>query len=333
MAHPKNEAAAHPETLLFPLQFRASIHRVADTTRVGDWIIGFLPEDQTAEANGEEDGEENQDQYIPGDLPQEWEFDRLPVEWLASYLSLVREHSQELRSSSPAPDTVMRALVGSGTFREEDWVETERILKGAAPIGERVDTLPSEVTDQVRRLNVRGDKKIYLIRIDDFWLEWRLLESLALLAGYLGEKQSIVGKPRSEARKAWLLLEQLNSNASGSDPRSSPNLPPSRSLPDHARMLIRDVVRQAFRRVFKNPKTMFQFGLKNGPGFTLEATSILSVAYLILLRNFARGWKRCKRPDCQKVFPITDDKRKVFCSQYCGHVESQRKNRRERRAK
>jgi len=326
MAHTKSKIATQPETLLFPLRFRASIQRVADPIRVGDWIVGFLPEDFS---------EENEEEYVfvPGDLSQEWEFDRLPVEWLTSYLGLVREQSDKLGSHFPASDTIMRTLVGSGTFREEDWVEEERISKGTVPIGGRVRALPKEVSDQIRRLNVRGGKRVYLLRIDDFWLEWRLVESLALLAGSLSQRHRIVGAPKAEAERAWSLLEQLNSNSLGTKPGRLPKLSQSRSLGDHARTLIRDVVQRAFRRVFGNPKTTFRFGLNDGPSLVLAGRSLLAIAYLVLLRNFARGWKRCKRPDCQKLFPITDDKRKVFCSQYCGHVESQRKNRRERRAK
>lgn len=322
MAQIKSGVTAHPETLILPLRFRASIQRVADTLRVGDWIVGFQPEDV---------GEGNSEEYVPGDLPQEWEFDRLPVEWLTSYLGLVREYSEKLQSHSPAPDTVTRALVASGTFREEDWVETERISKGTFPIGDRIGTLPKEVRDQICRLNVRGQKRVYVLRIDDFWLEWRLLESLALLAGNLSRKLSIVAS-RGEAEEAWRLLEQLKGNASGTKPRNVPKVPPG-SLGDHTRTLIRDVVQGAFWRVLNKPTTTFRYGVKDGPSLTLAAKSVLAIAYVVLLHNFAQGWKRCKRPDCQKLFPITDDTRKVFCSQYCGHVESQRKNRRERRGK
>ena len=317
MAHANREATKLSETLLLPLQFRASIRRVADTKRVGDWIVGFLPEDL---------GDGTDEEFLAGDQPREWEFDRLPEEWLTSYLRVVTEYSEKLRSPSPAPESVMRILIHSGTFREEDWVETEKVLKGTTSIGERIRTLPTEVREEIRRLNVRGDKQVYVLRIDDFWLEWRLLETLALLAGALSQKRSIVSA-RPEAERACSLLAQLNSNSSGAKPRGIPAVSSSRFLGDHVRMLIRDVVRQAFRRVLKMPETIFQYGIESGPSLTLEARSVLGVAYLVLLRNFARGWKRCKRPDCQKLFPITDDARKIFCSQYCGHLESLRKNR------
>jgi hypothetical protein len=178
MAHIKREVAKRSESLLLPLQFRASIRRVADTKRVGDWIVGFVPADIADAA---------EEHYLTGDQPREWEFDQLPEEWFASHLGVVAENSEKLASPSPAPESVMRTLIHSGTFRKEDWVDMEKIATGTTPLSKRIPTLPDGVGEEIRRLNVRGDKKVYILRIDDFWLEWRLLESLALLAGTLNE--------------------------------------------------------------------------------------------------------------------------------------------------
>ena len=38
-------------------------------------------------------------------------------------------------------------------------------------------------------------------------------------------------------------------------------------------------------------------------------------------------FKVCKREDCQRPFPITSEHTRKFCSQYCGHLVSQRKKR------
>jgi hypothetical protein len=346
MAQMKQDKAADPEGLLLPVQFRASIQRVADTTQIGDWIVGFFPPDEmgsfpkdeletetteTANPYGipqaqEIDlGEEQETPwFVAGDEPRRWEFDRLPVEWLTSYLGIIREHSEVLSKPSPAPDTVMRSLLRSGTFRENDWVDAERISHGSARV-ERIPALPAEVREEIGRLNVRHQKRVYVLRIDDFWLEWRLLESLAVLAGVLSQRGSIISA-RPEAERAWSLLGQLRCNTYSHKPQKMPAVPRSRSLAEHIRMMIRDVVREAFWRVIQKPSTMFLYET-HGPSLAIEARSVLSVAYLVLLRYFSRGWKRCKRPDCQKLFPITDDARKVFCSQYCGHLESLRKKR------
>lgn len=318
MAHRRTSPEKQPETLTVPLQFRASIHPVADAVRVGDWIVGFRPSGLTDDDAGE---------YIPGDTPREWEFDSLPIDWFTSNAGLVTNHQEAMVSEG-----VVRTLLHSGTFREEDWAETEKIEKGVVPLGERIFSLPKEVRDEVRRLNVRKDERIYVLRVEDYWLEWRLLKSLAVLAGLLSEKRLILSS-KPEAEKAWKLLERLKQNATGLKPREPFQAPPLTTLAQNARNLVRDVIQQSFWRVMRNPKTTFQYSCKSGASLIAEAKSVLGVAYLVLLGEFAKGWKRCKRPDCQRLFPITDDKRKIFCSQYCGHLESLRKNRMKRRVK
>jgi hypothetical protein len=39
------------------------------------------------------------------------------------------------------------------------------------------------------------------------------------------------------------------------------------------------------------------------------------------------SFKTCKRKDCEKPFPIESAHKRKFCSQYCGHLVSQRKKR------
>jgi hypothetical protein len=225
--------------------------------------------------------EQETEWFVAGDEPKQWEFDRLPVEWLTSHLEIVREHSEALAKPSPAPDTVMRSLLRNGTFRENDWVDIERISHAGARVSDRIPTLPAEVREEILRLNVGHQKQVYVLRIDDFWLEWRLLESLAVLAGVLSQRVSIISA-RPEAERAWSLLEQLRSNATGWKPRNVPAIPRSRSLAGHIRGMIRDVVQGAFGRVIRKPSTTLLYGT-HGPGLALEAKSVLSVAYFVLL--------------------------------------------------
>ena len=37
--------------------------------------------------------------------------------------------------------------------------------------------------------------------------------------------------------------------------------------------------------------------------------------------------KVCARPDCGKEFPVTSKHKRRYCTQYCGHLESIRRNR------
>ena len=38
-------------------------------------------------------------------------------------------------------------------------------------------------------------------------------------------------------------------------------------------------------------------------------------------------WRKCARPDCETVFVVESAHGKVYCEQYCGHLESLRRNR------
>jgi hypothetical protein len=49
--------------------------------------------------------------------------------------------------------------------------------------------------------------------------------------------------------------------------------------------------------------------------------------------DFARGlrFRPCKRSDCQAPFQLTSRHKRKYCSQYCAHLESVRKNRKRKR--
>jgi hypothetical protein len=68
------------------------------------------------------------------------------------------------------------------------------------------------------------------------------------------------------------------------------------------------------------------------PYFNLKANccslAILNTITLDLLRKVK--FKICKRKDCRAPYAIESEHERTFCSQYCGHLESLRKNRREK---
>lgn len=67
------------------------------------------------------------------------------------------------------------------------------------------------------------------------------------------------------------------------------------------------------------------------PHFNLQATccatAIRHSITLDLLRDVK--FKICKRKDCRAPYAIESEHERTFCSQYCGHLESLRKNRRD----
>lgn len=66
--------------------------------------------------------------------------------------------------------------------------------------------------------------------------------------------------------------------------------------------------------------------------FDTEATlqAMLATVKIDHLRN--RSFEVCTRPDCGGVYEITSAHKRAYCSQYCAHVESQRRRRNQQRA-
>ncbi|MBA3913440.1 MAG: hypothetical protein H0X25_06220 [Acidobacteriales bacterium] len=66
------------------------------------------------------------------------------------------------------------------------------------------------------------------------------------------------------------------------------------------------------------------------PFFTIRTTSCKAALCITVTSDLLRGVKfgLCARPDCpQPVFARESNHDRVFCSQYCGHLESVRRNR------
>jgi hypothetical protein len=54
---------------------------------------------------------------------------------------------------------------------------------------------------------------------------------------------------------------------------------------------------------------------------------LILLSIFIDLLNRAK-FRQCARPDCFGIFQIETRHRRIYCSQYCGHLESVRRNRR-----
>jgi hypothetical protein len=297
------------------------IEPITDVTCVGDWIVGRAPD------TGE-------DWY-----PRLYDFAGHPPEdWLTARL-------RDAHSAPARAEDVRHSLISTGTFRTWDWFKAGSALDSG---------LPDEVKGEIRRFDCHKDYDVYLLRVDDFRNEWQLLDSLAVLAGELAgggsprlakeELRTARGtlgqlhdapprSPRSEARSRAFAKAQISLPGDRDEMEvcAPPRVAQERLWPE-----VQHLLQTVFRRNLGSPTVSFSPNLRTGLGFEIEVRSNLAVAYLALLANFSQGWKRCRRQDCGNVFRVTEDKRKVFCSQYCGHLASLRKQRgaaRQRRLK
>jgi len=303
MAHDQKRKRQADENLNLPLRLGAMIRPIGDAVCVGDWVVGYQPP-------GDEHGWIPDQWYDFGGSP--------PQDWLSAMVIHARSHQ-------PHAEVVRRFLMRDGTFREWDWVTVEKALRSG---------VPDEVKEEIRRSGMMAKAEVYLLQVAAFYHEWRLLKSLALMAGNLAESSSPL-RARPDAEEASQLLKEAevydflpptkvligHTRTQGSPYRSLP-------VPTQARLVITGVFGSAFGRALRDCQYRPYWGkYEGGPRIAIQVQSVLGIAYHALLANFARGWKRCKRPDCGNIFPRTEDKRKVFCSQYCGHLVSLRRKR------
>jgi hypothetical protein len=97
------------------------------------------------------------------------------------------------------------------------------------------------------------------------------------------------------------------------------------------------------------PKTLFDLIAQPHPAnefqlrfeLTTVAAGVVTIInarhmlFATVLADVARGirFKTCQRKDCGKPFPIESEHTRTFCSQYCGHLVSQRNKRAAERKK
>ena len=120
---------------------------------------------------------------------------------------------------------------------------------------------------------------------------------------------------RDTLRQALLLRKHFVTLA-------APNLTPPKTL--------RDLMDQKFNREFP-----FRFELSHGAVGVVTLTNFRDVLWATVFADVAAGlqFKICQRKDCDQPFAITNRHKRKFCSQYCGHLVSQRRKRGERRRK
>jgi hypothetical protein len=91
------------------------------------------------------------------------------------------------------------------------------------------------------------------------------------------------------------------------------------------------------------PKTLFDLTAQSHPAnefqlrfeLTKVAAGVVTITnarhmlFATVLADVASGlrFKTCQRKDCAKPFPVESEHTRKFCSQYCGHLVSQRKKR------
>ena len=76
------------------------------------------------------------------------------------------------------------------------------------------------------------------------------------------------------------------------------------------------------------------FELTDVAAGAVTLTNARHMLFATVLADVARGirFKTCKRKDCRKPFPIESEHKREYCGQYCGHLQSVRRKRREARA-
>lgn len=321
MAHKKRRVDS---AITLPFRVGATVDPIVDPVCVGEWIVGYEPPGT---------------EHDPA--PQSFDFKgTLPSDWFTAMVNFAK-------SQPTNPEAVRRFLLREGTFRVRDWVEARDALKSGLP-----DDVKEEIRHSIQRRGLlpRCDKtKVYVLHTKAFYKEWHLLESLALIAGRLAQRHSPALALR-DAQAAKRLLQELwkydhlpwpeaQSDAHQHQkeerlrevkPADTAATPPL----SKARWVVTSVIQSSMWRALTHGRdgraldaSLFFPRLDTGFQVTLRVRGILGIAYLTVLAAFSHGWKRCSREDCANLFRVTDDKRKVFCSQYCGHLVSLRAKR------
>jgi hypothetical protein len=315
------------EFLTFPLRFNAQIELIGDAVAICDWIVGY----PSILIPGEEGRWIGHSSFGSGADASE--------DFLSRELSHIRSHHE-------SGEMARRFLLRNGTFRQWDWYRADEVLRSG---------VPKDVKRELTRVNPRPGSMVYILAVKQFYQEWELLRLLALIAGKLAEKTNPL-HVKSEVDAAKEILRDLDSSRSlpplrhkdvglelssifgETDANKGSTAPVKQkgqlSLGEDLRVRITSLYGSAFHRGIGEGKFGVGWGrFSVGPRVALNVRSSLGHAYLGLLSNFSRGWKCCGREDCGNIFRITDDRRKKFCSQYCGHLVSLRNNRKKTRRK
>ena len=309
--------------LIQQVRFHARIERVVDPHLVGEWIVG-RPEPLEAD---EESSPLKVAMQFTGNEPH------------------VKDMLEDFLQSQRSPAEEVRFIARNGTFRfpGRDWLPVKDALES---------DLPQEVRNEVRTLKLREGAFVYLLREEDLWLEKELLRCLALIGGALAsrkysqldalenEANDILKRlPRrhfvtnrdkrkhAKSAKAWAkAVAAVTADSIPAPPGTvapRPALPLSQALKGKGN----DLLDLGFRRAFEDVRLDFRSSLDEGPGLEITVSSVREVLYLFLLANLTRGWRKCKRPDCPKIFAVGYKKEQVYCSWACAHLEYMRRVR------
>lgn len=81
-----------------------------------------------------------------------------------------------------------------------------------------------------------------------------------------------------------------------------------------------------------HPSNLFpvRFELTNVAAGVVTLTNACQMIRATVLADIARGikFRVCEREDCGRTFPLESEHERKYCSQYCGHLESVRRQRR-----
>lgn len=74
---------------------------------------------------------------------------------------------------------------------------------------------------------------------------------------------------------------------------------------------------------------LLRFELSEVAAGVVTITNARHMLFATVMADIASGirFKTCKRKDCGKPFPLESEHKRKFCSQYCGHLVSQRQKR------
>ncbi len=290
-----------PSGLLLPVRFFPRVEGIGDAMCVGDWLIGY-----------ESDPEQPYSLSLPESVLGQ-------QQWLeAHFRDLLGEKS---------PDAVRRFVLRYGTFRERDWQQVEKALRGK---------LPAKVKEEIRHsmtgtVPAHGGPQVYLLQLKDFWNEWHLLQALAELTGKLAGGDSPL-KCKHEMDIASRFLSALRPPAKpgfiNGVPLDEFELGPEGTLIRRARPRTPEqIVHRELNALLGHlstlalggPKFVLHWTPDTPPGFEIALGDVRAVAYACLLGNSSTQWRRCKRPGCGNLF-VYRGRRKEYCEWYCAHL-------------
>jgi hypothetical protein len=294
------------KALTLPVMFRIKITAYERVLRVGRWFVALDAKDE------------------PSNTMQIESQGR----WLESCFEMQRD-----RNSS----TALEFLLKYGNFRPSPPALTSGRVPWQLIQARSKHLFEAQEWRQLNSAGFSDMSTITIIRVVDFWQEWKLLELIAEIAGNLTRRTSPI-LFKTKVDEALKVLEELRLSGIGSSmfdaynntqASVSADSPKTKDrLSSQIRSDVRTLLWRAVNRALGPLKTVKFLTSPDGkPNFQLHVDSVLGYSYFCLLANFAENWKRCSRADCHNVF-LSSGRKKKYCTWYCGHIESVRRGRR-----